>query len=161
MASGHAPVIKCASGMVGDDSNSVIGSHTRKSLIGSEIDVSGIGKGTSALANSRTAAQGGIHPPKIESAFGSGVGSISGLNMHDDDKSSNWKNSSNFLKNRNKSQVSGFRASRDKLPGITTHQKLQMFDQRCQNQIFNLVKGVDRSTINNVYHVSEFCSDIQ
>ena len=35
-----------------------------------------------------------------------------------------------------------------------------MFDQRCQNQIFNLVKGVDRSTINNVYHVSEFCSDI-
>jgi hypothetical protein len=102
MASGHAPVIKSASGMVGDDSNSTIRNHTRKSLMGSDIDISGIGKGTSALTNSRTAAQGGIYPPKLESAFGSGIGSISGLNM-DEDENSQWKNSSNFLKNRNKS----------------------------------------------------------
>jgi len=35
-----------------------------------------------------------------------------------------------------------------------------MFDQRCQNQIFNQIRGADRSTVNNVYHVSEFCQDI-
>ena len=102
MASGHAPVIKNASGIAREDTDFNIRNQTRKSLVGSDIDMSGIGKGTSALTNSRTAAQGGIYPPKLESAFGSGVGSISGLNM-EEDENSQWKNSSNFLKNRNKS----------------------------------------------------------
>ena len=102
MASGHAPVIKNASGIAREDTDFNIRNQTRKSLVGSDIDMSGIGKGTSALTNSRTAAQGGIYPPKLESAFGSGVGSISGLNV-DEDENSQWKNSSNFLKNRNKS----------------------------------------------------------
>lgn len=102
MASGHAPVIKNASGIAREETDFNIRNQTRKSLVGSDIDMSGIGKGTSALTNSRTAAQGGIYPPKLESAFGSGVGSISGLNM-EEDENSQWKNSSNFLKNRNKS----------------------------------------------------------
>jgi len=85
--------------MVGDDSKSTLGAQARMSLAGSEVDGgSGIGKGTTALTNSRTAAQG-IHPP---SNFGTGVGSISGVTI-EDEKNSQWKNSSVYLKNRNKS----------------------------------------------------------
>lgn len=55
----------------------------------------------------------------------------------------------------------GYRASsRDKLPGISLHQKLQMFSQRCENQIFSQIIKIDKHTLNDVYHVSEFCSDI-
>ena len=60
-----------------------------------------------------------------------------------------WK-----LKNRTRA------SSREKLPGITLNSKLHMFDQRCQNQIFSHITKIDKATINNVYHVSEYCGEI-
>lgn len=51
-------------------------------------------------------------------------------------------------------------SSREKLPCIPVHQKLQMFDQRCQNQIFSHIQRIDKATLNNVYQVSEYCQDI-
>lgn len=50
--------------------------------------------------------------------------------------------------------------SREKLPGITLHQKLQLFHQRCEKQIHSQISKHDKPTMNNVYHVSEFCSEI-
>ena len=35
-----------------------------------------------------------------------------------------------------------------------------MFNQRCENQIFSQIQRMDRATLGNVYHVSEFCQDI-
>lgn len=35
-----------------------------------------------------------------------------------------------------------------------------MHQQRCQNQIFSQIPRIDRETVGNVYHVSEFCTDI-
>lgn len=35
-----------------------------------------------------------------------------------------------------------------------------MFNQRCENQIFNNISKIDRGTLGNVYHVSEFCQEI-
>ena len=51
---------------------------------------------------------------------GTGIGSFSGVSI-DDDKNQQWKSSSVYLKNRNKSQIAGFRvSSRDKLPEISS-----------------------------------------
>lgn len=35
-----------------------------------------------------------------------------------------------------------------------------MFHQRCENQIFSHISKIDKQTLNNVYQVSEFCSEI-
>lgn len=51
-------------------------------------------------------------------------------------------------------------SSRDKLPGISLQQKLQMFSQRCENQIFSQVSKLDKATLSNVQQVSEFCAEI-
>lgn len=58
------------------------------------------------------------------------------------------------------SQVRISQSSRERLPGISTHTKLQMHEQRCENQIFRHIRGVDRKTISNPHHVSEYCKEI-
>lgn len=36
-----------------------------------------------------------------------------------------------------------------------------MFSQTCERKIFNKISLIDKSTINNVYHVTEFVTEIQ
>jgi hypothetical protein len=67
-----------------------------------------------------------------------------------------WRKSNYMLRKNQQVRVS----SREKLPGISLHQKLQMFTQRCENQIYAKVSKLDKPTLQNVQHVSEFCSEI-
>ena len=48
-------------------------------------------------------------------------------------------------------------ASIQKLPEISMRQKLQMFHQRWEKQVVRHLPKHDRATLDNVYHVSEFC----
>lgn len=55
---------------------------------------------------------------------------------------------------------SGLR-SRDKLPEIGLGTKLQMYSQRIERNIHSGMNKLDKATMSDIYHVSEYCSDIQ
>mmetsp|Transcript_15586 Transcript_15586/g.26327 ORF Transcript_15586/g.26327 Transcript_15586/m.26327 type:complete len:100 (+) Transcript_15586:264-563(+) len=59
------------------------------------------------------------------------------------------------------SKQSSKSTSVQKLPEISLRQKIQMFHQRWEKQVVRHLPKYDRSTIENVYQVSEFCPAIQ
>lgn len=59
--------------------------------------------------------------------------------------------------NRNQS---GLR-SREKLPEIGLHTKLQMYNNRVEKNVLSNISKIDKSTLSDIYHVSEYCSEIQ
>lgn len=61
---------------------------------------------------------------------------------------------------RNNPSSSQRATSREKLPGITVPQKLQLFHQRVEKQVYGQISRQDRHTTGNVYHVTEFCNEI-
>jgi len=51
--------------------------------------------------------------------------------------------------------------SRDKLPTIGLHNKLQVYQQRIEDNVTSKVGRVDKATLSDIYHVSLYCSEIQ
>lgn len=49
----------------------------------------------------------------------------------------------------------------ERLPGIHVTQKIHSFMHKCESQIIKPMNRLDRNTLGNVYHVSEFCRAIQ
>jgi hypothetical protein len=56
--------------------------------------------------------------------------------------------------------VSGFR-SREKLPEIGVRDKKALWNKRIERNINSAINIIDSKTLNDIYHVSEFCGDIQ
>ena len=55
--------------------------------------------------------------------------------------------------------VSGFK-SREKLPEIGVRDKKALWQKRIERNVYSSINIIDSKTINDIYHVSEFCSDI-
>lgn len=55
---------------------------------------------------------------------------------------------------------SGIR-SRDKLPEIGLSTKLNMYKKRVEQNILSNINKIDKATLTDIYHVSEYCADIQ
>lgn len=51
--------------------------------------------------------------------------------------------------------------SRDKLPEIGLSTKQAMYQQRVERFVTSSISKVDRATLSDIYHVSEYCAEIQ
>ena len=70
-------------------------------------------------------------------------------------------NSIEFQQAKSKSQTrDGLIRSREKLPEIGLSTKLDMYQQRLERHVIGNIQKVDRSTLSDIYHVSEYCADI-
>jgi len=69
------------------------------------------------------------------------------------------KSHSSALSNSIGRQSSSLR-SRDKLPTIGLHNKLQVYQQRIEDNVTSRVTNVDKGTLSDIYHVSLYCKDI-
>ena len=84
------------------------------------------------------------------------------LNMKDGSQSKLSQNSvTRGLSTSDKGQLTTLRTTNKKtLEKIPLEQKVQMFQQRCDRQIFRTLQRQDRLTLDSVFHVSEFCAEI-
>jgi peptidyl-tRNA hydrolase len=51
--------------------------------------------------------------------------------------------------------------SKDKLPEIGLGTKQAMYQQRIERYVTSHISKVDRTTLTDIYHVSEYCAEIQ
>ncbi len=54
----------------------------------------------------------------------------------------------------------GLIRSREKLPEIGLSTKIAMYQQRIERYVVGNIQKVDRNTISDIYHVSEYCAEI-
>lgn len=55
----------------------------------------------------------------------------------------------------------GLIRSREKLPEIGLSTKIAMYQQRIERYVLGNIQKIDRVTLSDIYHVSEYCAEIQ